>query len=733
MSEQVFISYRRDGGDAIASLVCNKLKALGYTVFYDYDSLGGGCFDERIFDAIEHCRDFVLILSPHSLDRCVNGDDWVRSEIRAALRHQKNIVPIMLPDFTFPETLPEDIAEITRHNAVPFVMAYLDAVIATVTERFTKDKTAKPVKKKKEAPLTEDDRVAPLLRRMHLFLEDGEFEKGDEYAEKVLDIAPECAEAYVGKLLASLKIKKPENLKRCARPFDENPFYKKALRFADEALKSTLTAIIAHINERNEAARLSLAYDEATAAMRTAKTETAYRSAARLFAALGAYKDAAALEAECLAGAERARVTKALAEAAKRAAALAVAKEAMEAAVTEADYLRAAKLFSALGAYKDAPALAEQCVAEAKRITEEEHQRVLDRAYDEASAAMDAAKTEADYLGAASLFSALGAHKDAAAREAECRARAVQAKDAALIAERTAKMEAEYQSARKRMKNAYIPFQWQELYDTFERLAYYKKYTDAEELAATCRASLEKARAEERRLQNEKTALQKKKNELRASASGKTQLPLIENRVSLLTTVLNLYASSKLDLNANEIQAIGLVFAKEEEFAANCRKAEHYDSYLDTYPLLATGKDGLEARKKAILEEQENDEFKLLKRILVICFGFIMMIGFVFLGAGRAESNDALRDLGILFTLVGGIPYLLVLFVLRRGKREANRIDKLMRELERIPPYTPYFDAATTKAALEKQEARDKRMKHFKIILSALLACASFVLMILLF
>ena len=105
MSEQVFISYRRDGGDAIASLVSNKLKAQGYTVFYDYDSLGGGCFDERIFDAIEHCRDFVLILSPHSLDRCVNGDDWVRSEIRSALRHQKNIVPVMLPDFTFPETL----------------------------------------------------------------------------------------------------------------------------------------------------------------------------------------------------------------------------------------------------------------------------------------------------------------------------------------------------------------------------------------------------------------------------------------------------------------------------------------------------------------------------------------------------------------------------------------------------------------------------------------------------
>ena len=42
MSEQVFISYRREGGDIIAKLICESLKNNGYTVFYDYDSISGG-------------------------------------------------------------------------------------------------------------------------------------------------------------------------------------------------------------------------------------------------------------------------------------------------------------------------------------------------------------------------------------------------------------------------------------------------------------------------------------------------------------------------------------------------------------------------------------------------------------------------------------------------------------------------------------------------------------------
>ena len=62
MAEQIFISYRREGGDVTAKLICEALKLKGYTVFYDFDSLHGGHFDERILDAIEGCDDFILVL-----------------------------------------------------------------------------------------------------------------------------------------------------------------------------------------------------------------------------------------------------------------------------------------------------------------------------------------------------------------------------------------------------------------------------------------------------------------------------------------------------------------------------------------------------------------------------------------------------------------------------------------------------------------------------------------------
>lgn len=144
MSEQIFISYRRDGGDVTAKLICEKLKNCGYTVFYDYDSLSGGYFDSRILDAIENCQDFILVLPPHSLDRCVNEDDWVRKEIQHALQCQKNIIPLMLPGFEFPEDLPDDISDVTRFNGLQFVMAYFEGVVDALCNRLISKPTKRP-------------------------------------------------------------------------------------------------------------------------------------------------------------------------------------------------------------------------------------------------------------------------------------------------------------------------------------------------------------------------------------------------------------------------------------------------------------------------------------------------------------------------------------------------------------------------------------------------------------
>lgn len=117
---KIFLSYRREGGEIMATTLYRELMHRGFTVFYDIESLKSGPFDERLLRQIEESDDFLLILPEGSLDRCKNEGDWVRREIAHAIKLNKNIVPIMLRGFTFPTDLPEDIAEISRYNGILF-------------------------------------------------------------------------------------------------------------------------------------------------------------------------------------------------------------------------------------------------------------------------------------------------------------------------------------------------------------------------------------------------------------------------------------------------------------------------------------------------------------------------------------------------------------------------------------------------------------------------------------
>jgi len=55
----------------------------------------------------------------------------------------------------------------------------------------------KQMKENEEAPSVES-----LMKRGKLFLEDSDWEKADGYFDRVLDIGPEYAPGYVGKLCA---------------------------------------------------------------------------------------------------------------------------------------------------------------------------------------------------------------------------------------------------------------------------------------------------------------------------------------------------------------------------------------------------------------------------------------------------------------------------------------------------------------------------------------------------
>lgn len=151
--------------------------------------------------------------------------------------------------------------------------------------------------------------VSPLLRRVFLFLEDKNWQEADEYCEKVLDLDPENAMAYVGKLMAELQVSKEENLANCEEPFDNSNNYQKAVRFADDELKTKLVGYVNNIKDRNEERkrmeeerRLNALYNEALEMITKAKNRDIdyLNKAVRILMHISSYKDSEQILQNCL-------------------------------------------------------------------------------------------------------------------------------------------------------------------------------------------------------------------------------------------------------------------------------------------------------------------------------------------------------------------------------------------------------------------------------------------------
>ncbi|CAH8475729.1 unnamed protein product [Heterobilharzia americana] len=123
----VFISYRRSNGSQLASLLKVHFQLRGYRVFLDIDRLTAGKFHESLLHSIRSSHNFVLVLTPRALDRCLNDThctDWIHKEVVCALKSECNIIPIT-DNFTWPpaESLPEDLRPIITYNAVNCITA----------------------------------------------------------------------------------------------------------------------------------------------------------------------------------------------------------------------------------------------------------------------------------------------------------------------------------------------------------------------------------------------------------------------------------------------------------------------------------------------------------------------------------------------------------------------------------------------------------------------------------
>lgn len=121
MNNQIFISYRHQGGEAMAFLLKERfLQERGWAVFFDRDSLGNGRYDKKIFSAIANSRIFLLILSMGALDACEDENDWVYKEVKQAMETNRTIIPVMMDGFVWPDVLPKEIDCLRNINGVAF-------------------------------------------------------------------------------------------------------------------------------------------------------------------------------------------------------------------------------------------------------------------------------------------------------------------------------------------------------------------------------------------------------------------------------------------------------------------------------------------------------------------------------------------------------------------------------------------------------------------------------------
>ena len=132
----VFISYRRNNDAQTARLIRGELYRRDLRVFLDVDDLRPGHFDEALLERIRGAPNFLVILSPGSLDRCVNLDDWLRREIVCAFKERKKVLPIMMPGFSFPAEadLPLDLRPIRVHHAVHYSHDFFDAMMEKIVD-----------------------------------------------------------------------------------------------------------------------------------------------------------------------------------------------------------------------------------------------------------------------------------------------------------------------------------------------------------------------------------------------------------------------------------------------------------------------------------------------------------------------------------------------------------------------------------------------------------------------
>ncbi len=214
----VFISYRRTNAFT-ALAVYQDLSKHGYDVFFDYNSIDSGDFEQVILNNILSRAHFIVILTPSALERCSEPGDWLRREIETALDNKRNIVPLMFEGFSFGDDsiskhLTGKLALLKQYNAQRVPADFFEEAMAKIRSRYLnttldvvlhpRNPAAQQAANRAQSQALEEQEVVDsalraqeLYERGHAKWENGDYAGAIEDCTAAIVLEPKYAEAYM--------------------------------------------------------------------------------------------------------------------------------------------------------------------------------------------------------------------------------------------------------------------------------------------------------------------------------------------------------------------------------------------------------------------------------------------------------------------------------------------------------------------------------------------------------
>lgn len=213
----VFICYKEkdeNGKRTVDSTLANdiyyNLTDEGFKVFYAAITLEdklGQEYEPYIFAALTSAKVMLVVGTKQEYFRAV----WVKNEWSRFMNlmktdRSKTLIPCYRD--MDPYDLPEEFAHLQAQDMGK--IGFINDVVRGISKIIKKERPEED--KKSIQKISTEPCVEVLLKRIELFLEDGDSDKADEFCEKVLNIEPENAKVYFYKLLMEFNCSTKEDL-----------------------------------------------------------------------------------------------------------------------------------------------------------------------------------------------------------------------------------------------------------------------------------------------------------------------------------------------------------------------------------------------------------------------------------------------------------------------------------------------------------------------------------------